>query len=69
MFSRIFKEGYADMVRITMAGEVIQGAYVVIFKNGMVDVKSNNEFTTMHISNCEVLWNVDNKKDNLRVIK
>jgi hypothetical protein len=69
MFSRIFKEGYADMVRITLMGEVIQGPYVVIFKNGMVNVKSNNEFTTMHISNCEVLWTVDNKKDNLRVIK
>jgi hypothetical protein len=53
-------------------GTYVDNAQVVIYASGLVNIKTEQEESTTHISNCEILWffeaNPDNG-DNVRKLK
>lgn len=40
-------------------GTYVENANVTLFDNGIVHIQSNNEETTTHLQNCEILWSFD----------
>ena len=55
----IFKEGYAKTVVFyprSLPPSAVQGAYVTVYDNGMVHVKSEMEETMGSIQNCDIVW-------------
>ena len=37
-------------------GTYVDNAQVTLFENGIIHIKSNQEETTTHLQNCEILW-------------
>jgi hypothetical protein len=56
---RILKKGAAARVIFFYPGEegtYVDGAEVTLYENGIIHIKSNQEETTTHLQNCEILW-------------
>ena len=59
---RILKKGPAMRVIFFYPGEegtYVDNATVVLYENGIVHLRSNQEETTTHLQNCEILWNFE----------
>ena len=59
---KILKTGPAMRVIFFYPGE--EGTYVdhpevTLYENGIVHIRSNQEETTTHLQNCEILWNFE----------
>ena len=70
--SRILRQGKAQKVIFFYSGE--EGTYmdqadVTLFENGIVFIASEFEETTVHLSNCEILWRYDSKENHLPKIR
>ncbi|MEK6704907.1 MAG: hypothetical protein AABZ06_03890 [Bdellovibrionota bacterium] len=59
---RILKKGPARRIIFFYPGEegtYIDKADVTLYENGILHIKSNQEETTTHLQNCEILWNFE----------
>ncbi len=55
----VLREGQAERVVFYYPGEdgtYLDGAYVRVYKNGMVDVFHARENLSCHIQNAEIIW-------------
>ena len=54
-------------------GTYVDNATVTLYENGIVHIKSNQEETTTHLQNCEILWNfeidADSGSSKVRLLK
>ncbi|MBC7692488.1 MAG: hypothetical protein H7222_12055 [Methylotenera sp.] len=73
---RILRAGPAMRVIFFYPGEegtYIDNAEVTLYENGIVHIKSNQEETTTHLQNCEILWNfevdAEEKTSKVRLLK
>jgi len=69
---RVLKKGPAMRVIFFYPGE--EGTYVdnpevTLYENGIIHIKSNQEETTTHLQNCEILWAFENENAEERVSK
>lgn len=59
---KILKKGSAARVIFFYPGEegtYVDHADVTLYENGIVHIKSNQEETTTHLQNCEILWHFE----------
>src|SRR5258708_8264794 len=59
---KIIRKGPAMRVIFFYPGEegtYVDNANVILYENGIVHIKSNQEETTTHLQNCEILWNFE----------
>lgn len=57
--TRILKKGAAMRVIFFYPGEegtYVDHAYVTLYDNGIVHIRSDHEESTTHLQNCEVIW-------------
>ena len=74
---KILKKGSAMRVIFFYPGEegtYVDNANVTLYENGIVYIKSNQEETTTHLQNCEILWqfeldNAENGASKVRLLK
>lgn len=73
---KVIKKGPAMRVIFFYPGEegtYIENAEVTLFENGIVHIQSNNEVTTTHLQNCEILWSfsvdADERLSKVRLLK
>lgn len=74
---RIVKKGPAMRVIFFYPGEegtYVDNANVTLYENGIIHIQSNQEETTTHLQNCEILWrfeteNADDRASKLRLLK
>jgi len=73
---KILKKGPAMRIIFFYPGEegtYVENAYVTLFENGIVHIKSNQEETTTHLQNCEILWNFEidseDRANKVRLLK
>jgi hypothetical protein len=74
---KILKKGSAMRVIFFYPGEegtYVDNANVTLYENGIVQIKSNQEETTTHLQNCEILWhfeveNAENGASKVRLLK
>jgi hypothetical protein len=73
---RILKKGHAMRVIFFYPGE--EGTYVdncdvTLYENGIIHIASNQEETTTHLQNCEILWRfeteAEDRANKLRLLK
>jgi len=73
---KVLKQGPAMRVIFFYPGE--EGTYVdhpivTLYENGIVHLKSNQEETTTHLQNCEILWNfeldAEDRSSKVRLLK
>ncbi len=73
---KVLKKGPAMRVIFFYPGE--EGTYVdnvevTLYENGIVQLKSEQEETTTHLQNCEILWSFDlsaeDRSNKTRVVK
>jgi hypothetical protein len=73
---RVLKEGHAMRVIFFYPGE--EGTYVdncdvTLYENGIIHIASNQEETTTHLQNCEILWRfeteAEDRANKLRLLK
>lgn len=65
---RVLKSGVAMRVIFYYPGEegtYIENPEVTLFENGILHIKSNQEETTTHLQNCEVLWKFAVEEEDL----
>ena len=58
----ILKQGKAQRVIFFYSGEegtYVDNVHVTLFANGIIHIRSNQEETTTHLQNCEVLWSFE----------
>lgn len=58
----VLKNGPAMRVIFFYPGEegtYVDNADVTLYDNGIVHIRSNQEETTTHLQNCEILWNFE----------
>ncbi len=74
----ILKQGHAMRVIFFYPGEegtYVDNADVTLFENGIIHIRSNQEETTTHLQNCEILWrfetdaSVDDRANKVRLLK
>ena len=72
----ILKQGPAQRVIFFYTGEegtYVDNVYVTLYANGIVHLKSNQEDTTTHLQNCEILWrfevDADDRSNKVRLLK
>lgn len=75
-FMKIIKKGPAMRVIFFYPGEegtYVDHANVVLYENGIVHISSNQEETTTHLQNCEILWrfetDADDRVNKVRLLK
>jgi hypothetical protein len=73
---KVLKKGSAMRVIFFYPGEegtYVDNANVTLYENGIVHIKSNQEETTTHLQNCEILWTfeveADDRAKNFRLLK
>lgn len=74
---KILKKGPAMRVIFFYPGEegtYVDHAHVTLYENGIVHMKSNQEETTTHLQNCEILWNfevdaAEERNNKVRLLK
>lgn len=73
---RIVRKGPAMRVIFFYPGEegtYVDHADVTLYENGIVHIKSNQEETTTHLQNCEILWHfetdADERTNKVRLLK
>jgi hypothetical protein len=73
---RILKKGPAMRVIFFYPGEegtYVDNAEVTLFDNGIIHIQSNQEETTTHLQNCEILWrfetDAEDRANKLRLLK
>ncbi len=73
---RILKKGHAMRVIFFYPGEegtYVDNADVTLFENGVIHIQSNQEETTTHLQNCEILWRFEveseDRANKLRLLK
>jgi hypothetical protein len=69
---RILKRGPAMRVIFFYPGEegtYVDNAQVTLFENGVIHIKSNQEETTTHLQNCEILWRFETDSEQDRATK
>jgi hypothetical protein len=73
---KILKKGHAMRVIFFYPGEegtYIDNADVVLYENGIIHIKSNQEETTTHLQNCEILWRFEvegeDRANKVRLLK
>jgi hypothetical protein len=72
----IVRKGSAMRVIFFYPGEegtYLDNAEVTLYENGVVHIQSNQEETTTHLQNCEILWRFevdsDDRASKLRLLK
>ena len=54
-------------------GTYVDHPEVTLYENGIVHIRSNQEETTTHLQNCEILWNfeveADDRTNKVRLLK
>lgn len=73
---KILKKGHAMRVIFFYPGEegtYIDNADVILYENGIIHIKSNQEETTTHLQNCEILWRFEvegeDRANKVRLLK
>ncbi len=74
---KILKKGPAMRVIFFYPGEegtYVDNAFVTLYENGIIHIKSHQEETTTHLQNCEILWrfetdSADDRASKLRLLK
>ncbi len=73
---RVIKKGPAMRVIFFYPGEegtYVDHANVVLYENGIVHISSNQEETTTHLQNCEILWrfetDAEDRANKVRLLK
>ena len=73
---KILKQGSAMRVIFFYPGEegtYVDNAEVTLYENGIIHIKSNQEETTTHLQNCEILWNfetdAEDRQNKVRLLK
>jgi tRNA G37 N-methylase Trm5 len=73
---QVIKKGRAMRVIFFYPGEegtYVDHADVILYENGIVHIHSNQEETTTHLQNCEILWrfetDAEDRANNVRLIK
>ncbi len=73
---RVLKKGPAMRVIFFYPGEegtYVDNAQVTLFENGILHIVSNQEETTTHLQNCEVLWRFEvdgeDRANKVRLLK
>ncbi len=74
---KIIKKGPAMRVIFFYPGEegtYVDNAQVTLYENGIIHIESNQEETTTHLQNCEILWRFETDADDrntnkLRLLK
>ncbi len=73
---KILKKGSAMRVIFFYPGEegtYVDNAFVTLYENGIVHIKSNQEETTTHLQNCEILWTFEieegERQNKVRLLK
>jgi hypothetical protein len=73
---KVLKKGHAMRVVFFYPGEegtYVDNTYVTLFENGIVHIKSQQEETTTHLQNCEILWNfevdAEERNNKLKLLK
>ena len=64
---RILKKGPAMRVIFFYPGEegtYVDHADVTLYENGIIHIKSNQEETTTHLQNCEILWRFETEAED-----
>jgi hypothetical protein len=64
---KTLKKGPAMRVIFFYPGEegtYVDNAYVTLFENGIVHIRSNQEETTTHLQNCEILWHFETEAED-----
>jgi hypothetical protein len=64
---RIIRKGPAMRVIFFYPGEegtYVDHADVTLYENGIVHITSNQEESTTHLQNCEILWNFEIEADD-----
>ncbi len=63
---KVIKKGPAMRVIFFYPGEegtYVDHADVILYENGIVHISSNQEETTTHLQNCEILWRFETDSD------
>lgn len=73
---KILKKGHAMRVIFFYPGEegtYVDNAEVTLFENGIIHIQSNQEETTTHLQNCEILWHfeldAEDRANKVRLLK
>jgi hypothetical protein len=73
---KIIRKGMAMRVIFFYPGEegtYVDHASVTLYENGIVNIASNQEETTTHLQNCEILWrfetDADDRANKVRLLK
>lgn len=73
---KILKKGPAMRVIFFYPGEegtYVDNADVTLFENGIIHIRSNQEETTTHLQNCEILWRFEvdseDRANKVRLLK
>jgi len=73
---KVMKKGPAMRVIFFYPGEegtYVDNANVTLYENGIVHIKSNQEETTTHLQNCEILWQfeieAEDRANKVRLLK
>src|SRR3954465_10135997 len=73
---KILKKGPAMRVIFFYPGEegtYVDNAQVTLFENGIIHIASNQEETTTHLQNCEILWRFEvdgeDRANKVRLLK
>ncbi len=73
---KILKRGPAMRVIFFYPGEegtYVDNAEVTLFENGIIHIRSQQEETTTHLQNCEILWrfevDADDRANKVRLLK
>jgi hypothetical protein len=73
---RVIRKGLAMRVIFFYPGEegtYVDHAEVILYENGIVHITSNQEETTTHLQNCEILWrfetDAEDRTNKVRLLK
>jgi hypothetical protein len=73
---KVLKKGPAMRVIFFYPGEegtYVDHAEVTLYENGIIHIQSNQEETTTHLQNCEILWrfetDADDRSSKVRLLK
>jgi hypothetical protein len=73
---KVLKRGHAMRVIFFYPGEegtYVDNAQVTLYENGIIHIASNQEETTTHLQNCEILWRFEvdgeDRANKVRLLK
>lgn len=73
---RVLRQGHAMRVIFFYPGEegtYVDHAEVTLYENGIIHIQSNQEETTTHLQNCEILWRMEldgeDRANKVRLLK